>query len=422
MLLEPFPKTYNYKQVSNFIAQADIRLTNLESVFSSWNCFASSYCGGQWVNAEPYILDEINKYGFNLYSCANNHSMDYSYDGLLSTIHELEKRKMPYAGIGKDLNDASKAVFYSIQDTGKKVALLSITSTFIDAARAGYENDYVPGRPGVNPLRVHTVYNVSPEHIQTLNEIAKKTFINGERDNARKIGSLPPEEVGSINFGGHFFKESEKEGKTTYCNIADLMRVKQEIEKARECCDYVIIAVHSHQIRKDNYIDPDYFMEEFCHSCIDAGACVVFGCGTHQLKPIEIYKGKPIFYSLGNFVFQLHKVANLPADFWDKYNIPVSCSVSDALAIKNKHGTVGLENNLMNYLSVIPYIEYDNNDMIKLIMRPIELSFDESRMYKGLPVDVSTNRTELLVDYLKEICNNYGTKLDFDGKHIVYSI
>jgi poly-gamma-glutamate synthesis protein (capsule biosynthesis protein) len=40
----------------------------------------------------------------------------------------------------------------------------------------------------------------------------------------------------------------------------------------------------------------DYYVEEFAHRCIDAGADAVFGTGNHLLKGIEIYKGKPIFY------------------------------------------------------------------------------------------------------------------------------
>ncbi|MDR2572646.1 MAG: CapA family protein [Oscillospiraceae bacterium] len=420
MMLEPFPHSYDYKPVSDFLATSDIKITNLESVFSNWDCFASSYCGGQWVNAKPEILREINKFGFNMYSCANNHSMDYSFDGLLSTMQELHRRKMKYAGIGANLTDASKAAIYNISKKNKKVALISITSTFIDAARAGYENADVPGRPGINPLRVQTVFKVSSSHMQTLRTISEKTFINGERDNARKIGSLPPEEKGCFNFGGLMFQENKIEGKYTYCNKQDLKRVVNEIEKTCEYADYVFVSIHAHQIKYNAYTDPDYFMEEFCRACINAGATAVIGCGTHQLQPIEIYNGKPIFYSLGNFIFQLHKITKLPADFWDKYNIPTDYSVSEALAIRNKNGNVGLENDIKNYLSVIPYMEFDNDDMVKLFLKPIDLNFDNDNIFKGLPTNMHPHRAELLTDHLNEISRCYGVSLRFDGEHIIY--
>jgi len=39
------------------------------------------------------------------------------------------------------------------------------------------------------------------------------------------------------------------------------------------------------------------------HELIDAGADVIFGGHSHRLQPLEMYRGKPIFYSLGNFVW-----------------------------------------------------------------------------------------------------------------------
>ena len=47
--------------------------------------------------------------------------------------------------------------------------------------------------------------------------------------------------------------------------------------------------IHSHEIKADQEYEADYFMEEFAHACIDAGACAVVGRGTHQMKGIEFY-------------------------------------------------------------------------------------------------------------------------------------
>jgi poly-gamma-glutamate synthesis protein (capsule biosynthesis protein) len=42
---------------------------------------------------------------------------------------------------------------------------------------------------------------------------------------------------------------------------------------------------------------------EMAHKLIDAGADVIIGHHPHVIQGIEVYQGKPIFYSLGNFVF-----------------------------------------------------------------------------------------------------------------------
>lgn len=393
----------------------DIRIANLESVVSSWNCHASAFCGGQWINTEPERLDDIEKFGFNLYGCANNHSMDYSFQGCLSTMRELEKRGMIFAGIGASLSESSKAAIYEIPEKNVRVAFICVTSTFVDAARAGDERDGIPARPGINPLRVQTKYKVTKERFMQLQKIAEVTYINGERDNARKIGSLPPEEEGSINFGRNFFvavEDEEAEGKFTYCNKNDYERIMNEIQQTSKLADYVVVSVHSHQIRKNSYTEPDYFQEEFAHGCIDCGACAVIGTGTHQLKPIEIYKGKPIFYSLGNFVFQNDKIKKLPADFWDKYQYPARLTVEEGMARKTRGGSIGLETDKNNYLSVVPIMEFEQDRLIQLGLLPISLQFEQESRWKGLPVIADETDAELICLTLSRISQKYGTEFE----------
>lgn len=409
LLQEHFPDKYDYKEVSDTIKNCDVRITNLETVVSDWNCFASSFCGGQWINMEPEKLNSIAQYNFNLYGCANNHSMDYSFDGLLSTINELKRRNWLFAGIGENLKKSTAPTYLNLKN-GKKVAFFSITSTFIDAARAGDSRDEIPGRPGVNPLRVNTKYYVTRKHFLQLKEIAEGTYINGERDNARKIGSLPPED-GSLNFGGLFFavSDNETESKFTYCNKNDLNRMKYLIEKASKETDLVIVSVHSHQIKRNEYNEPDYFLEEFAHECIDSGADAIIGGGTHQLKPIEIYKNRPIFYSLGNFVFEVDKVYKLPADFWDKYNYPEYLSVQEGMNRKTKNGTIGLEKEMSNYLSIIPKIVYTDDREVKSIeLIPIELNFNNNTL-KGLPRIAESKEADLIFKEISKSSLAYST-------------
>lgn len=411
MLLKPFPEGYDVTPIAAEIAKADVRITNLESVVSDWDCFASTFCGGQWINTESTNLDEIDRYGFNLYGCANNHSMDFSFDGVLSTIRHLTEKGWNFAGIGRSLDEASSPVYMDVDE--KRIAFISVTTTFIDAARAGNSRDEIPARPGVNPMRVKTIFYVTRDHYDALKEIAETTTINGERDNARKIGSLPPEEKDSINFGGSFFVVSQDgtEGKMTSCHTGDLKRLLSQIQEAKKRADYVFISVHSHQIRGTEYNEPDYFMVELAHKCIEVGGDAVVGGGTHQLKPIEIYQGKPIFYSLGNFVFQNHHVHKLPADFWDKYGYSETLSVSEGMAIKTQNGTVGLELDIHNYLSVIPLFEFEDHRLTALKLIPIELQFEGNPLVKGLPIIASSKAKKMIFDELNTISGKCGVVL-----------
>lgn len=407
MLISKFPNSYDFNALFKTINDCDAKITNLESSITNFDCFASTFCGGQWVTTSPSCFDDLLKYGFNLIGCSNNHLMDYSYDGIKSTINELYNRKIAFAGIGNSLAEASR--YSSIVVHNKRVAIISVTSTFVDAARAGDSKESFPARPGINPVRVVTKYLINKKHLDSLKEIAFSTFINGERDNARMIGSLPPEENGYFNFGGIFFEENVTEGKLTYCNENDKTRLLREIKKAKKECDYVVLLFHSHQIKHNSYTEPDYFLEEICRTAIDYGADIIFGSGTHQLKPIEIYKKRPIFYSLGNYIFQFHLINKLPWDFWDKYHYNENIRADVALRIKTKNGTIGLETDFKNYISILPIISFRESEIESIDLVPIDLNFANGDL-KGLPSIGDYKTCKYVFETLKDISKEYGTK------------
>ncbi|GIS80846.1 MAG: hypothetical protein CM1200mP14_24120 [Gammaproteobacteria bacterium] len=87
-------------------------------------------------------------------------------------------------------------------------------------------------------------------------------------------------------------------------NQYDLGEILYGIRAAKIDSDFVIATIHAHN--PGNWSDEaPGFLEELARSAIDSGADQFVGHGPHQLRGIEIYQGKPIFYSLGNFFFQV---------------------------------------------------------------------------------------------------------------------
>jgi len=74
----------------------------------------------------------------------------------------------------------------------------------------------------------------------------------------------------------------------------------EEIKKAKESCDFVVVYVHW-GIEKST--EPEEYQRTLAHQYIDAGADAVIGAHPHVLQGVEYYSGKPVFYSLGNFIF-----------------------------------------------------------------------------------------------------------------------
>lgn len=409
ILMEPLPSTYTaINDIKSYIGQADVRINNLEMVLSDYDRFAATFCGGLWLTAPAARLDDVLQYGFNCFGFANNHTMDYSYGGLESTLTALRARRAPVCGAGMSLAEATAPA--TVKTASGSVAVLSITSTCDDAARAGDAGHAIPARPGVNMLRHSETFAVNAAHMQALEEIAAATHINGRINNSKR-GGYTVSKPGVFNLGTLEFVQDESEGKRSAPHPQDMARMKLAVEAAKKTHDYVVVCFHSHEIKGDEDEEPDYFIETFARACIDWGADAVMGSGTHQIKAVELYRGRPIFYSIANFIFQSEKPAELPSDYHDRYGIDRSKTAAEALFIRSAGGTRGLETEFKNYKGLIPMLEFEGDALKRILIKPVELGFyHENKEVKGLPHNASETVAVEILTTLQTLSAPYGTR------------
>ena len=115
---------------------------------------------------------------------------------------------------------------------------------------------------------------------------------------------------------------------TTY----DPNELIKEIKKAKASYDHVLVEVHWGVEYHDH---PEDYQVDFAHKYIDAGADAVIGMHPHVLQGIEFYNGKPIFYSLGNFMF-FKNSSPLAAVKLDISKDSISCHIIPAYAKNSK--------------------------------------------------------------------------------------
>ena len=420
ILMAPFPENYpGFEAVKAHIGQADVRINNLEMVISGGDKFASTYCGGIWLTGKPERLDDVCSYGFNCFGFANNHTMDFSYGGMENTLRELEKRNMPVCGAGMSLEEATAPAMVEVGQ--EKVAVLCISATCDDAARAGDAQGAMPARPGLNMLRHSETFLVNEAHMQALEEIAAVTHINGRINNS-KAGGYTQTKPGIFSLGTVDFKLSDVEGKSSAPHPGDMARMKRAIEEAAKEAAYVVVCFHSHEIKGDDDEEPDFFIEEFARSCIDWGASAVVGSGTHQIKAIELYKGKPIFYSIANFIFQVDKMTMVPRDYYEKFRVDPSKTIEEAEFIRSNGGTRGLETQFKNYKGLMPLLEFEGGRLVSVKIRPVELNFLSHKAAKGLPQLADAAVTEDIYQTLCRLSAPYGTDLQLQDGLITVTI
>lgn len=408
----PYTKNYDgYQELVDYIQSADVRMNNMENPLIDEYCTVSGFSGIPWLRAPTTLLDDMKEFGFNCYSFANNHNLDYFYTGFFSTLKAFRDRGIPFAGAGENLEEATRHC--KVTTPNGSVALVALTSTIDLSARAGAPNGAIPGRPGVSMLRHSEKYFVNEEQMALLQEIAESTKVNGRAANARKLGSLVTnKEV--FPFGPLEFAIGQG-GKITTPNKYDMERYERAVKAAKVDADRVVVYIHTHEIKGDLEMEPDYFIETFSRSCIDWGADAVICSGTHQVKAVEIYEGKPIYYSIANFFFRPYDMEYYPIEWYERYNIDKNLSVRDAENLRSKGGTIGLFTESYCFRSISPMIEWSDDGNIVIAAMPLGLGFDAPKETKGFPRIASKEETEELFKQLKNTCEPYGTKVTIDS-------
>jgi poly-gamma-glutamate capsule biosynthesis protein CapA/YwtB (metallophosphatase superfamily) len=123
-------------------------------------------------------------------------------------------------------------------------------------------------------------------------EDARRPFIV-ER-NGMKIGFLGYAQF--VNAGTSAFAQEDRPGVVPL----DPFVIEEDIHRLRDQVDYVVVSFHW-AIENSQDTHPD--ARAFAHRVIDAGADLILGHHPHVPRGVEVYKGKVIFYSLGNFIF-----------------------------------------------------------------------------------------------------------------------
>lgn len=402
----PSPKGDKFREIRDIIGQSQVRFTNLEVTVHDFEGAPFAFSGGTWSVAPPGVLKDIDAYGFNLLNIANNHTLDYSYDGLAATERYLREYDFVYAGAGKNMARASEPRYLSTP--AGRVALIAATATYYEAWIAGEQRGDISGRPGVNPLRHSALHIVTGEQMEQLKEIARDTDINAMNNiNYREGFEIPPP-ANQFQFGRHLFEVGHSAGKLTKPHPADRERIINAIAQARRQAAEVVVSIHSHEFKGEDKSQPADFLLEFARECIDAGACAILGHGPHVLRGVEIYKGRPIFYSLGNFIFQTDLVSHLPADFYAKYDLGPLANTADAFDARSKNNTIGLSVNPHVWESVLASWKITDGKLQDLYLYPIVLGYGLPRYQRGWP---ELTKDTGVIERLAKLSEPFGTEI-----------
>jgi poly-gamma-glutamate capsule biosynthesis protein CapA/YwtB (metallophosphatase superfamily) len=235
----------------------DLVFGNCEGAFTDHPHFAPS--AGWRVVAPARNGRGLAKAGFDVMATANNHILDAGHEGLIDTLNLLRSQGIKTLGAGTSLAEARAAAI--VERGGVRVGFLGFASVY----QAGYEAR--TSTPGLSAMRIHSHYFI-PEW--------------------DAYGKVEPGVVPAVR---------------TFPYPEDVDLLKSLIADLRTKADVVVVSHHWGQAGQPAHLT-DY-ERVLGHASIEAGADLVLGHHHHFLRGIEIYRGKPIFYGLGHFVFDL---------------------------------------------------------------------------------------------------------------------
>src|SRR5687767_855172 len=389
-----------FTRIIELIRGADAAFVNLEMLFHDYEPYPAAASGGTYMRAEPALVKDLVWAGFDMVARANNHSGDYGVLGMNLTTKYVAEAGLVQAGVGQSLGEAREAKF--LETPKGRVALISMASTFPDHSRAGRTRGDMPARPGLNPLRFDTITTVTAERLATLREIAAE--VNGRPAAAGAAAQ------NSVNFFGRRFTAGPTPGVRTEPNNEDLTEIAAVVKSASGLADYTIVTIHAHEGGRDRLLPAD-FLVTFARAMVDAGADMFVGHGPHVLRGVEIYKGKPILYSLGDFIFQNETLLRLPSENYEPYDLGADAHVNDFNDARYNFDKSGFPADRMIWEAVVAVPKFRGEQLTELALHPITLGFGKARSIRGRPMFAEGQLGQKILNDLVKLSSAYGTRI-----------
>lgn len=405
-IIEPQPILLtdpSFQKLVDNLRKADVGFANMESSLIDFKHFNGPVFGTQ---APLALAKTMRDMGITMVNRANNHTFDGGVMGMISTDEALDDVGIVHAGTGRNLQEARAPQFLN---TGKgRVGLIGMFSVddvsnygpAYSRTEASTRNGNIGGAPGLNPLHLTTIHVVSAEQLKMLKQVASASYKPGEESAKSPSG---PER---IKFFDEWFEAGSDIGALHYeINPNDEKDILQNVRNGKIYADFMIATIHAHQSTSFQNQgvggiehQPADFLIKLAHDAVDNGADMFITHGMHALHGIEIYKGKPIFYGISNFVFQ--------------FGIQIG-RTTDVLA--NERGMSSFEAQ-PSQVSVLAVTQFDHGKLTEIRLYPADLGGAARPISQiGIPMIPNSRVSTQILHNLQEYSQPYGTEITIEN-------
>lgn len=398
------------------IREADLAIGNMEGELADLRNFNGPLNG--FVGTQEVAAD-LKAIGFDMLNRAQNHLFDAEVEGMFSTNALLDAAGIAHAGTGKNLQEAAAPVYLELPQG--RVAMVGMHAPlWVEHRRLGASavEGNLGGRAGLNMLNYSEVIVVSEEQLAALKQVRDQFLeFRSNYDNPRPLPDnepsdrlrLPASSSGREDPTYRAARPGEIPGTIDYTiNSNDLERTLRSIRNAKRYADFVVATAHIHQgqsVLEQMHLStrPPAFYIDLAHQAIDVGADVFVGHGVQLLRGIEIYKGKPIFYGLGEFFREA---------LW---------ALPEMLGQVDANQQSGLQNFARNFggstqslESLVAISHYKNGELAEVRLYPTELGADGPDSRLGIPRLAQPDKAKEILERMQRLSRDFGTTIEIE--------
>lgn len=400
-----------FQNIFKLLRDADVTFGNMEGNLADVEKFDGPLRG---MMGDRDVAPSLKAMGFDLMNRANNHIFDSDKEGMFSTMAQLDAAGIVHAGTGKSLEDArAPAYFDSPKGRVALVAMHAPHSPGGTASGATYRTGNIGGKPGLNALNLTVYYHVTAEQMAAIKAVRRAAYT--APPGTTNVSSLPDpasEPADRVQFLGIWYKVGTPGTRSFEMDKDDLQENLRSMRNGKYLSEFLIATCHCHQgpVTAQQWLFEDQtpdFLTELAHRSIDNGADVFVGHGPHVLRGVEIYKGKPIFYGMGEFYYQWqHMDADLMSGSWSGREIRGDSDVANRLSATWRP---------VNFESMVAQSDYDKGRLVEVRLYPTSGAWDGPVSQLGLPRQAPPAMAQKILARVQALSKPLGTTMTIEN-------
>jgi poly-gamma-glutamate synthesis protein (capsule biosynthesis protein) len=394
------------------IRDADVGFGNMEGNLSDLEHFTGPLRG---MMGDKDVAPALKKIGFDLMNRANNHIFDSDRESMFSTMAQLDAAGIVHAGTGKNLEDARAPAFLDTLKGRVSLVAMHTPNQAGNPSGASYASGNVGGRPGLNALNYTTYYHVTAEQLAAIKAIRRAAYLPpAGTTNVTKLPDEKSEPADRVQLFGVWYKVGTPGTRSFEMDKDDLRENLRSMRNGKYLSEFEIATIHAHQgpITAQQWLFEDQtpdFLIDLAHQAIDNGADMFVGHGPHVLRGIQIYKGKPIFYGLGEFFYQWqHFDSALLSGSWPQNGRGAQDDKTIDVRV-----SAGLRP--INFEAMIALSRFDKGKLVEVRLYPTSGDWDGPVSLLGLPRMAPPAMAQRILQRVQALSKPFGTTIAIEG-------